>query len=202
MFVVGLTGGIGSGKSTVARMLAERGAVIIDADALAREVVEPGTDGFAQVVDRFGDEVVAADGSLDREALASIVFDDEHARADLNAIVHPAVGERMAARMAAAEEHDPDGVVVLDIPLLAETGRTDGYAAVVVVVAPEDVRVERLHRDRGMDPSDARARIAAQASDDERRAIATHVIDNGGDLDDLERQVDEIWQGPLAEARA
>lgn len=182
-------------------MLADRGAVIIDADELAREVVAPGTDGLREVVDRFGDEVLAADGSLDRDALARIVFDDDTARADLNEIVHPKVGERMAGRIAAAEETDPDAIVVLDIPLLAESGRADGYAAVVVVTAPEDVRVERLAHDRGMDPDDARARIRAQATDDERRAVATHVVDNSGDLDDLRAQVDEVWNDLVTRAR-
>lgn len=197
MRLVGLTGGIGSGKSTVADLLAARGADVIDADAIAREVLEPGTEGLDEVVDRFGREVLDDEGQLRRHRLAAIVFGDEDARADLNAIVHPRVRQRIAARLGeiAEEESAPGGderLVVLDIPLLAEGGQTEGYAAVIVVIAPEDVRVERLVRGRDMDPDDVRSRIAAQASDEERRRIATHVIDNSGDLGELEREVARV----------
>jgi dephospho-CoA kinase len=194
--LVGLTGGIGSGKSTVAGLLAERGAEVIDADAIAREVLEPGTEGLAEVVERFGEDVLDREGRLVRERLAAIVFDDADAREDLNAIVHPRVRQRIAERLAEIAD-DPgtgeDQIVVLDVPLLAEGGAsTDGYAVVIVVTAPEDVRVERLVRDRDMDPGDVRARAAAQASDEERRRIATHVIDNSGDLEALEREVEQV----------
>ncbi len=192
MRLVGLTGGIGSGKSTVARMLAERGAVVIDADAIAREVVEPGTDGFDEVVERFGDDVLAGDGSLDRDAVAAIVFDDDDARADLNAIVHPRVGEEIGRRLAALNADGHVALAVVDVPLLVESGAAAGYDAVIVVTAPQELRVERLVRDRGMDPDDVRARIAAQASDEERRAVATHVIENDGDLAALEARVEEV----------
>lgn len=188
MLLVGLTGGIGSGKSTAARALADRGAVVIDADALAREVVEPGTDGFDAVVDRFGPGIVGADGGLDRAALARLVFDDDAARADLNSIVHPLVARETQRRMA---EAPPGSVVVLDVPLLVEAAR-GGYDLVVVVEAPEAVRLERLAA-RGMDPADARRRMAAQASDADRRALADVVLDNSGSPADLERQVDELW---------
>lgn len=198
MRLVGLTGGIGSGKSTVARMFAERGAEVIDADVIAREVVEPGTDGHEAVVERFGEEVLADEGGLDRERLADVVFDDERAREDLNAIVHPRVRERIGQRLGElhrAEQQDGDErIAMLDIPLLAEGGRTEGYDAIVVVTAPEELRVRRLVEQRQMEPDDVRARIDAQMSDDDREAIATHVIENDADLDHLERQVDRVWQ--------
>ncbi|MDQ4130865.1 MAG: dephospho-CoA kinase [Actinomycetota bacterium] len=200
MYLVGLTGGIASGKSTVARFLAERGAVVIDADRLAREVLEPGTKGFDQVVARFGPEVVASDGRLDRERLAEIVFADEQARQDLNAIVHPKVGDRIDERLTALAARDPGHrLVVLDMPLLVEADADPGCQAVVVVTAPEDVRVERL-QDRGLTEEEARARIGAQATDEERLRAATHVIDNSGDLQALESQVDRIY-AELAAAR-
>lgn len=186
--LVGLSGGVGSGKSTVAALLAAHGAVVIDADAVAREVVEPGTPGFAAVVSRFGDAVVA-DGRLDRAALAGIVFADERARADLNAIVHPLVGARTAELTAAA---GPDRVVVYDVPLLVESGLTDGFDIVVMVLADADVRLRRL-AGRGMSEDDARARMAAQASDDERRAVADEIIENNGTIDDLAAAVDALW---------
>lgn len=191
MLLVGLTGGIGSGKSTVARMLAERGALVIDADEAARQVVEPGTPGFDAVVQRFGPEVVGPDGSLDRTRVAEIVFADEEARQALNDITHPLVGEEMMRRVAEAPD---DGIVVMDIPLLAEGGkdRASAYPVVIVVEAPPDVRLDRLAA-RGMDRADAEARMARQASDDERRAIATHVVDNSGDLAALERRIDDVW---------
>lgn len=188
MLLVGLTGGIGSGKSTVANALAARGAVVIDADVLARQVVEPGTAGFEAVVNRFGSEVVGADGHLDRSALARLVFDDDAARRDLNGIIHPLVAAETQARVAAA----PMGsVIVMDVPLLIEAARS-GYNLVVVVEAPEDVRLARLIV-RGMDAGDARRRMAAQASDAERRAVADVVLDNSGSESDLLRQVDDLW---------
>ncbi len=198
MLVVGLTGGIGSGKSTVAALLADRGAVVVDADRLAREVVAPGTPGFAAVVGRFGPAVVAADGGLDRRALADMVFGDRAALADLNGIVHPAVRAAIDRRL--AELAETDAVVVLEIPLLVESGRSYGESAVIVVDCPEDVAVRRLVEGRGMDEADARRRMAAQASRADRLAVADVVLDNSGSRADLERQVDELWP-PLLEQR-
>jgi dephospho-CoA kinase len=187
---VGLTGGVGSGKSTVARLLAERGAVVIDADALAREVVEPGTPGFAAVVDHFGQGVVGDDGSLDRATLAAIVFNDEPQRQALNAIVHPLVGQRSAELMQAAPA---DAVVVYDVPLLVESDLAAGFDMVVVVEAPTALRLSRL-TDRGMTEQDARERMAKQASDEQRRAVADEVVVNDGDLAQLRRHVAEVWK--------
>jgi dephospho-CoA kinase len=187
---VGLTGGVGSGKSTVSARLAAHGAVIIDADAIAREVVEPGTSGLAAVVERFGPDVLTPDGALDRQKLADVVFNDEQERLDLNGIVHPLVGARTAELMAAAPE---DAVVVYDVPLLAEGGLASGFDVVVVVEAELDTRLRRL-ADRGMPEADARARIAAQAPDEQRRGIAHHVVDNSGPLDALYAQVDALWE--------
>jgi len=192
--LVGLTGGVGSGKSTVAALLADHGAVVIDADAIAREVVQPGTAGLTAVLARFGRGVLSADGSLDRPALAAIVFADEAARLDLNAIVHPLVGERTMRLMAAAP---PGAVVVYDVPLLVENDMAAGFEAVIVVLASEAVRVARLAQ-RGMAEADARARIAAQASDDQRRAVADIVIDNDGTLPELADAVDAAWERLLA----
>jgi dephospho-CoA kinase len=191
VIVVGLTGGIGSGKSTVSALLAERGAVIIDADAITRELQQPGTEVFAAIVERFGPGVVAADGTLDRAALATIVFADPDALAALNGIVHPAVGAEIARRLAA--EQETDHVVVLDIPLLVEGGRYR-VGGLVVVDVPEEVAVDRLVRLRGMAADDARARMARQASREERRARADVVIDNRGDLASLRQQVDRAWE--------
>ena len=191
MVVVGLTGGIGSGKSTVAAMLAERGAVVVDADRLAREAVAVGTGGYRAVVERFGPAVVAGDGSLDRKALAGVVFEDPEARADLNGIVHPLVRAAIAERV--AELAGTDAVVVLEIPLLVESGRSYGASRVIVVDCPEDVAVRRLVEGRGMDEADARRRIAAQVSRAERLAAADVVIDNAGSVADLRRQVDAVW---------
>ena len=195
MEVVGLTGGIGSGKSTVARMLADRGAVIVDADVLAREAVAPGGPAHEALVVRFGAGVVAQDGSLDRRAVAELVFDDPAALADLNAIVHPPVRAAIAARL--AELRGSDSVVVLVIPLLVESGRSYGESAVVVVDCPEDVAVRRLVEHRGMDETDARRRMAAQVPRADRLAAADVVIDNAGSPEDLERRVDEVWAGLL-----
>lgn len=189
--MVGLTGGIGSGKSTVAAMLAERGAVVVDADRLAREAVAVGTDGYRAVVDRFGPDVVAGDGGLDRKALAGMVFEDPEALADLNGIVHPLVRAAIAERVAALD--GTDEVVVLEIPLLVESGRSYGASKVIVVDCPEEVAVRRLVEGRGMDEADARRRIAAQVSRADRLAAADVVIDNAGSQADLRRQVDAVW---------
>lgn len=187
---VGLTGGIASGKSTVARLLAELGAVVIDADQLAREVVARGTPGLARVVEAFGPEVLTPEGDLDRPAVGRLVFAEEEKRRVLEGIVHPLVFERYAELEAAAPA---DGVVVHDIPLLAESGRAEGFDAVLVVDAPTELQVERMLRDRGMTRDDAEARIAAQATREQRRAIATHVIENDADLESLRRRVLEVW---------
>jgi dephospho-CoA kinase len=190
MYWVGLTGGIGAGKSTVARMLADRGAAVIDADRLAREVVEPGTEGLAAVGAAFGPEVLTPEGSLDRKALAARVFRDPEQLARLNSIVHPlveALTRDRAARLA------PDAVVVNDIPLLVEVGAAGRYDLVVVVEAPEAVRVERLMSSRAMAEPDARARIAAQADAATRSAMADVVIDNAGSYDELVAAVDALW---------
>jgi dephospho-CoA kinase len=186
---VGLTGGVGAGKSTVGKLLVEHGAVLVDADTAAREVVEPGTEGYAAVVERFGPGVVASDGGLDRAALAAIVFSDDEQRAALNAIVHPLVGRRMAELAAAAP---PGAVIVHDIPLLVENGRDRGFDAVIVVEAPLEVRLSRLLA-RGMSEQDARERMAAQATDEQRRAVADELIVNDGSLDQLARRVDAVW---------
>lgn len=189
--VVGLTGGIGSGKSTVSAMLAARGAVVVDADRLAREAVAVGTPGLASIVDRFGGDVVAGDGSLDRGALAGVVFDDPAALADLNAIVHPPV--RAAVRRRLDELTGTDAVVVLEIPLLVESGQSYGESAVIVVDCPEDLALRRLVEGRGMDEADARRRMAAQVPRADRLAAADVVIDNSGSRPALEAQVDRLW---------
>ena len=189
-----LTGGIGSGKSTVARLLVARGATLIDADAIAREVVEPGGPAYDAVVERFGRAVVSPDGTVDRKALARIAFSDPAALADLNAATHPAIGRIMAERRQAADERG--GVVVLDIPLLRASHRDElAFDAVIVVDAPTDMAVERLVHKRGFERSDAEARVSAQASREERRALADYVIDNSGDIAALASQVDRIWTG-------
>ena len=190
MLLVGLTGGIGSGKSTVARMLAARGAVVLDADVLAREVVEPGTPGFHAVLERFGDAVRSSDGSLDRSRLAAIVFADDEARRDLEAIVHPQVRVRIAE--AAAAHADSDAVVVVDSPLLIETGAHESFPVVIVVTAPDDARIARLTA-RGMGEADARARMAAQMPLEEKATHADVLLDNGGSEAELESQVDRLW---------
>ena len=186
---VALSGGVGSGKSTVARRLQQHGAVIIDADAIAREVVEPGTAGYAAVVERFGERMVS-DGRLDRSALAELVFNDERALADLNAIVHPLVGARVAEL---AEHAPPDAVLVYDVPLLAEKGSREGFDAVVMVLADRETRLERL-AGRGMPRQDAEARMAAQASDEQRRAMADEIVDNNGSKQQLDAAVDALWE--------
>lgn len=187
---VGLTGGIGSGKSEVLKRFKARGATVVDADLAARAVVEPGTDGFEEVVKEFGPEVVGPDGSLDRARLGAIVFADPARRAALNAIVHPRVGALMAEWAAAAP---PGGIVVYDVPLLVEGGADRGYAAVIVVDADDEVRFARLLRDRGMSRADAEARMAAQATRAERLAAADYVVVNDGSLEDLDRETDRVW---------
>ena len=195
---VGLTGGLGSGKSTVAALLGEHGAVIIDADVVAREVVRAGTPGFAAVVARFGPDVVGRDGELDRAALARIVFADGAALDELNAIVHPLVGSRSAELAAAVP---PGAVVVHDIPLLAENGLADRFDTVVVVEADREIRLARL-AERGLTRAEAEARMAAQATDEKRRAIADEIVRNDGDLDSLARQVDRLWDRLSGSARS
>jgi len=194
VLLVGLTGGIGSGKSTVSAMLAERGAYIVDADAIARELQQPGSPVLAAMAERFGAHVLDDEGALDRAAVANIVFgdDDESAAAlrDLNGIVHPALQNEIRARIAAREA--TNDIVVLDFPLLAENPRDDLAATIVVDVDPETA-VERLVLHRGMDADDARRRIANQASREQRRSIATHVLDNSGDVDFLEAQVEHLF---------
>lgn len=190
MLRVGLTGGIGAGKSEVSRLLASLGAVIVDADLIAREVVEPGTPGLAAVVAEFGAGVLRPDGSLDRPALGRVVFSDPDRLAALNAIVHPLVRQRSAELEAAA---GPSDVVVQDVPLLAENGLAPLYDLVVVVDAPDEVRLDRLVRLRGMTEDEARARMAAQADRAQRLAVADVVIDNAGPLSALEPRVREVW---------
>jgi dephospho-CoA kinase len=192
MLLVGLTGGIGSGKSTVARMLAERGAVVLDADAFAREAIAAGTPGFRAVAERFGEEVVDPDGGLDRPGLAAIVFADDEARRDLEAIVHPEVRRRLVR---AIEAHaDGDDILVIDSPLLVEAGQGGSVQLLVVVTAPEEAQLERLAADRGMSEEEVRARMAAQMPPEEKAANADVVLDNDGDLLDLERQVERLWR--------
>jgi dephospho-CoA kinase len=191
---VGLTGGIGSGKSTAARRFATLGAVLVDSDVLAREVVAPGTDGLAAIVAAFGREVLGPGGALDRPALAAVVFADGQARERLNAIVHPRVRDRTEELIDAAA---PDAIVVQDIPLLVETRSPAEFALVVVVHADAAVREDRLVRDRGMPPADARARIAAQADDADRRAAADVWLDNGAVPEALDAAVDALWRDRL-----
>jgi len=188
---VGLTGGVASGKSTVAALLRELGAVVVDSDVLAREVVEPGTPGLAAVVEAFGPAVLTADGTLDRPALGAVVFGDDAARRRLEAILHPLIRARAAELEAAA----PKGTVVVhDIPLLVETGQADRFDAVLVVDVPVETQVERMVRDRGMSREDALARVAAQADREQRLAAATYVVDNNGTREDLRDRVAEVLE--------
>ena len=191
MVVVALTGGIGSGKSTVADGLVQRGAVLVDADAIARDVVEPGQPALDALVERFGAGILDAAGRLDRPALAALAFADPDSRAALEAITHPAINAEFTRRM---REAPPDAIVVCDVPLLAEStqARRRGYELVIVVEAPRAVRLDRLER-RGVPRADAERRMAAQATDDARRSLATHIIDNAGDLTTLEGRIDEVW---------
>ena len=192
---VGLTGGIAAGKSAVAAELERCGALLVDSDALARLVLEPGTEGLAAVQEAFGDRVIAADGSLDRAALAAIVFADASQRERLNRIVHPRV-RRMAREIVA--QAGPDVVVVQDVPLLVETGQADAFDLVLVVQAPREERIRRMVEDRGMSVEDAEARIAAQATDEQRAAVADVVIVNDGDLERLRELTRAVWRGMAA----
>ncbi len=194
---VGLTGGIASGKSTVSAILAELGAVVIDADAIAREVVAKGTPGLEAVVGEFGPGLLTPGGALDRPAMGALVFGDAGARKRLEAIIHPLVHRRSAELEAAAEA---DAVVVHDIPLLAEVGRAGSFDAVIVVDAPREVQVARMVGDRGWTREDAESRIAAQASREDRLTIATHVVDNTGSLGDLRRRVEDVYAELAARA--
>lgn len=188
---IALTGGIGSGKSTVSELLRAKGAVVVDADAIAREIVEPGEPALGEIVDAFGPEMIAADGSLDRARLAAVVFADGAALARLNEITHPRIAARSAELLSAAPE---GAVVVYDMPLLVEQGpqALAGWDAIVVVDAPDEVRLERLVA-RGMEREDATRRLEAQVGREERRAVADHVLDNSRDLPSLARQVDDLW---------
>jgi dephospho-CoA kinase len=191
MLLVGLTGGIGAGKSTVAELLVRRGAVLVDADVVARAVVEPGEPAFDQLVERFGTGVVGADGRLDRPALAAVAFADDESRAALEAITHPAINTEFLNRVNAAPA---DAIVVCDVPLLAESAlaQARGYEVVIVVEAPRELRLDRLE-ERGLTRADAEARMAAQATDEQRRKLATYVVDNGGDRAHLDEQIARIW---------
>lgn len=195
MPLIALTGGIASGKSTIAARLAERGAVIVDADRIVRDVEAPGTPVLARIVEQFGDDVIRSDGSLDRPALGARVFGDPEQLARLNAIVHPAVREESSRRFAAAAAADPDAIVVYDVPLLAESRALDPWALVVVAHAPAEVRVGRLISERGTTEAQARARVASQATDAARLAMADVVIDTAGTMQDTLRQVDDLWDG-------
>lgn len=199
-YFVGLTGGIGAGKSTVSEMFVRRGAVIVDADVIVREVQEPGTEAFNEIVEAFGPQVVATDGKLDRQKLAAVVFSDPAKLQKLEAITHPRVGARFAER--AQELRETDNVVILDIPLLgASKSGSERFAdAVVVVTASPGTRIARLQA-RGMTREDAEARIAAQISDDERLKLADHVLTNDGSIEELDKQVDVLWHTLEAEAK-
>ena len=200
MLLVGLTGGIGSGKSLVGRFLAGSGAVVVDADTLARDAIASGTPGRRQVLERFGAAIATPDGDIDRAALGRLVFDDDGARRDLEAIVHPEVRRLFGERVAALT--DPDAIVVFEAPLLIETGMAAGFDVLLVVLAPEDVRLRRLAAERGLGPDEALARIRAQTDDATRRAAATIVIDNpSDDADALRARVAEVWEELVRRAR-
>lgn len=205
MYLVGLTGGIGSGKSTVARRLRELGCAVVDADEVAREIVAPGEPALRELAEHFGREILRDDGSLDRSRLAGLAFADDDARAALDRITHPRIAARIAERvaeLAAAEGADSAAVVVVDHPLLVETGQAGRFDAVVVVTADEDARAARLAASRDLTESDVRARMRAQATDLERRAVATHVIENDGSRDELLRAVDALHRRLLADSGA
>ena len=195
MRIFGLTGGIASGKSLVASRLAELGAVVVDADVLSRDAVAAGSPGLAAIAEAFGPGVLDEHGGLDRAAMGALIFTDPDARGRLNAIVHPEVRRLGDVRIAEAEAGDPDAIVVYDIPLLVESGpaRREPFEGVIVVVADEDERVRRMVEHRGLSEAEARARIAAQATDAQRLEIATHVIDNAGGVDDTLAAVDALW---------
>jgi dephospho-CoA kinase len=203
MYLVGLTGGIGSGKSTVSGRFASLGCDIIDADQIAREIVEPGQPALDDLVQRFGRTILQADGSLDRAALAAIVFRDDTARRDLDRITHPRIGALVRQRidhLRATTRSDAAHIVVVDHPLLIETGQAADFDAIVAVIARVDLRIARLRDERGMDEDDARARIRVQTDDATRRTIASHVVDNDGSLADLLEQVDAVHADLLREA--
>lgn len=195
--MVGLTGGIGAGKSEVAARLAELGAVVIDADRLAREVVAAGTEGLAEVVAAFGTGVLGGGGELDRPAMGRLVFQDPDARRRLEEIVHPRVRARSAELVAAAP---PDAILVNDIPLLVEAGLSAGFEVVIIVMSSEETRLRRLVQSRGMSAAEARARMDAQATDEQRRAVADVLLDNDGTLDELRDKVDAVWRERLLPA--
>jgi dephospho-CoA kinase len=199
MLMVGLTGGMGSGKSAVAARLSELGALVVDSDRLARDVVAAGTDGLAEVVEAFGPDVLTETGELDRAAIARIVFADAAKRQQLERIIHPRVRDGVVRFVSAAP---PDAIVVNDVPLLVESGMAKTYDLVIVVLASERTRIDRLARDRGVSQDEARARFAAQASDEERRAVADIVIDNDGTLDELRAAVDAAWRDQVLPAAA
>lgn len=194
MLLVGLTGGIASGKSVVAGRLAEHGAVVVDADVIARQVVEPGTRALARIAHEFGPAVLASDGSLDRAALGAIVFADEQKRLLLNSITHPAILEESQRQFAAAGAADPDAVVVYDVPLLSEARSRAEFDVVVVVSAPEATRIERMVSLRGMSLEEATRRIRSQVSEDTRRAMADIIIESGGTLDETLARADAVWE--------
>jgi dephospho-CoA kinase len=198
MLLVGLTGGIGSGKTTVAGLLAARGAVVVDADELAREALEPGTRTFKHVSDLFGEEVLTRDGRIDRAALANVVFSDEEKRRALESITHPEVFRLLAE--AVEKLRDSDAIVVFDAPLIIETGFHQAVDVLVVVTAPVEQRIERVRRDRGMTDAEAAIRIAAQADPEARDAAADFLIDNDGGLEELEARVNELWADLEAKA--
>jgi len=201
--LIALTGGIASGKSTVAKRLAEHGAVIVDADVLAREVVEPGMPALAAIQERFGPGVITQDGRLDRAALGAIVFSDDQARLDLNAITHPAVWELAKQRFAEAEHRDPDATIVYDVPLLVEAAadRPMHFDRVLVVEADRDERLRRLTQLRGMAKAEAERRIDAQVTDAQRRAVADDVIDTNGTIAQTRQRTDAFWQSVSPGAR-
>jgi len=194
MQLIGLTGGIASGKSVVAARLAEHGAVVVDADRIAREVVEPGSPALARIAEEFGDEVIASDGSLDRAALGALIFESPEKRAALNAITHPAVGIRSKELFAAAAAADPDAIVVYDVPLLVEAGRVDEFDLIVVVNASTETRLNRMVELRGMTRDEAMHRLNSQATNTERLAVADVVIDSNGTLEQTLEQADALWE--------
>jgi dephospho-CoA kinase len=197
MRLIGLTGGIGSGKSTVAAMLAERGAIVLDADRVAHDVYEIGNEGHELLVQRFGRDVLDEQGRVDRRRLGAIVFNDAQALQDLNRIIHPLVRKEIARRLLEVSQEDPDAVVVIEAALMTETGWSGGAGELWVVVAHPELVVGRLVRQRAMDEADVRLRVAAQATNEQRRRIATRVIENNGDLENLEAQVDRAWRETL-----
>lgn len=205
MYLVGLTGGIGSGKSTAARRFAEFGCEVLDVDGVARDIVQPGHPALEELAARFGRHILLPDGSLDRPKLAGVIFNDDDARRDVDRITHPRVAARIAERIQELiqDHRGPGGqLIIVDHPLLVETDQAARFQAIVVVEAEVEVRVRRLVEDRGMPEADARARLRVQSSDEERRAVATHVVDNNGDLAALNTQVDAVYDDLLARAAA